>query len=254
MNPTVSIVILNHQHPEVIDVCLRSLDRFETGVAYEVVVVDNGSEPAVVEELRQHRDAGRITTLVENPVNSMFSEGNNIGVRHTNPESEFILLLNSDVAMIREDWLTKLLGWMDGTTEYRPTVWAFNPTKPSPGPRDIVSAGWSHDINVSGRVRPEGWCCLFRRTVWRDLSPDFPWHYGFEEAVTLSVRAGARCGVLFNYAPFMVHREGGSGKEHEAEIVMARQPDLTAWFEGIEIESLDFTLGDDEHDTYLDWS
>lgn len=251
-DPLVSIVVLNYNHPEVLDVCLNGLAK-TTGVPYEVVVVDNGSESAVVAELRNHRDAGRITTLVENPVNSFFSEGNNIGVRNSNPVSQYILLLNSDVAMLRGDWLTKLLGWMDGTAEYRPTVWGSKPTQPSSGPRDIVSAGWSHDVNVQGNVRPEGWCCMIRRSVWREISPDFPFHYGFEEMIANVVRAGAKCGVLFNYAPYMVHREGGTGKAVAGSIVNKREPDMTGWFAGIRIESLDFTLGPDEHSSYLDW-
>jgi GT2 family glycosyltransferase len=250
-DPLVSIVVLNHRNPDVVDVCLRTLAITE-GVDYEVVVVDNGSEPEVVEQLRQHRAEGRITTLVENPVNSFFSEGNNIGVRNSNPASEFILLLNSDVGFLRPDWLTKLIGWMEGTTESWPTIWTSKPTIPTPGPRDIVSAGWSHDANVTGNVRPEGWCCLYRRSVWQDMSPDFPFHYGFEEQVANIVRDGARCAVLFNYAPYMIHREGGSGKAASVAHY-ARQPDLTAWFQGLTIESLDFTLGPDEHSTYMSW-
>jgi glycosyltransferase involved in cell wall biosynthesis len=253
MTPRVSIVVLNWNSPHVIDVCLRSLTVTD-GIPYEIVVVDNGStEPGTLEALRQHRAEGRITTLVENPLNSLFSQGNNIGVAASDPSSEYVLLLNSDVAFLRPDWLVKLVGWAEGTTDYWPTVWAFHPTVPDPGPRDIVSAGWSHDANVEGRVRPEGWCCLFRRSVWRDLSPDFPWHYGFELAVAESVRAGAKCGVLFNYAPYMIHMEGGSGKEHAGTFVNVGAPDLPGWYAGIRIESLDFTLGAFEHQSYLGW-
>lgn len=251
-DPLVSIVVLNYNHPEVIDVCLRTLTQTE-GVDYEVVVVDNGSEQAVVQALRDHHTEGRITTLVENPVNSFFSEGNNIGVRHSNPASEYILLLNSDVAFKTSDWLVRLLAWMDGTAKHSPSLWGSKPTVPSPGPRDIVSAGWSHDVNIVGRVRPEGWCCMIRRSFWRELSPDFPFHYGFEEMIASAVRDGAKCGVLFNYAPYMIHREGGTGKAVAGSIVNKREPEMTAWFSGLTIESLDFTLGDDEHSTYLDW-
>lgn len=251
-NPLVSIVILNYFNPEIINVCLRSLEITE-GVPYEVVVVDNGSSPEGLRQLREHRDEGRITTLVENKTNQYFSEGNNIGFRNTNPESEYILLLNSDVAVISPVWLTKMLGWMNGTIEHTPCVWNFHPTIPSEGPKDIISFGWSHDANVQpGRVRPEGWCCMFRRSVWRDLSPDLPWHGGFEEAVCHSVRAGAKCGVLWHYQPYLVHREGGSGKAAKpAEY--RRQPDYAAMFNGLLIESLDFTIGEHEHDSYLDW-
>jgi glycosyltransferase involved in cell wall biosynthesis len=251
--PDVSIIVLSYFNPEITEVCLRTL-QITDGISYEVVVVDNGSDQATLDFLRKAKDAGQIDILVEEPVNHMFSEGNNIGVRHSDPESKYILLLNSDVAFLRPDWLTKLVGWMEGTTAYEPTVWGLHPTIPDPGPRDIVSAGWSHDENVDGRVRPEGWCCLFRRQWWRDLSTDFPWLYGFELSVAESIRAGAKCGVLFNYAPFMVHREGGSSDGPRAEIVNVGTPDLGAWFSGLRVESIDFTLGPNEHSSYLDWS
>lgn len=251
-DPRVSIIILNYNHPEVIDVCLRTLAITE-GVDYEVVVVDNGSRPEVVEELKVHRDEGRIDTLVPEPVNHMFSQGNNIGVHRSNLASEFVLLLNSDIGILRPDWLEKILAWADGTIETTPNVWGSKPTVPSPGPKDIVSAGFSHDANVlPGNVRPEGFCLLIRRSVWVDMSRDFPWHNGMEEAVSTAVRNGASCGVLSQYPPYFVHREGSSGVDG-ATVVEKRVADLPGWFNDLFIETLDFTFGPDEHNSYIIW-
>ncbi len=252
MAPEVSIVIVNYNNLPVIENCLRTLQLTE-GISYETVVVDNGSTPDVVQGLRQFKEKGWITTLVESPVNNYFSEGNNIGFRNSSPESKYILLLNSDVAFLRGDWLTKLVAWMEGTAEYKPAIWGFKPSQPRPGPRDVVSAGWSHDVNVQpGMARPEGFCLLIRRSVWQDMSPDFPWHYGIDEMIGKVVRAGAKCGVLFNYAPYFVHREGGSGKSH-IKFENGRQPDIAGWLSGLDIETIDFKLGEFEHESYLDW-
>lgn len=252
MTPDVSIIVINWNNPEVISTCLSTLQITEN-VSYEVVVVDNASTPDVVDVLRDFKAKDMITTLVESPVNNYFSEGNNIGVRNSNPESKYILMLNSDVAIIRPDWLSKMVGWMEGTTVYEPSVWGFKPSVPRPGPRDAVSFGWSHDVNVvPGNARPEGFCFMIRREFWQDMSPDFPWHYGFEEMVGKVVRAGCRMGVLFNYAPYIVHREGASGKAH-MDFVSTRQPDLDAWLSGVDIETIDFKLGVEEHSSYLNW-
>lgn len=253
MTPKVSIIILNHNHPQIINICLRTLTITE-GVDYEVVVVDNGSDRHTVDALKQHKKEGRIDKLILETKNHMFSEGNNIGVRNSDPESEYILLLNSDVGFRRGDWLLKLLAWMEGTAEHTPAVWNLKPTVPEPGPKDIISCGWSHDASVlPSMARPEGWCLLIRRSVWQEMSPDFPWLYGIDEAVGKMMRAGAKCGVLWNYAKYLIHREGGSEARKVPEVVNKRTPDIAGWLGGLNIETLDFTLGPDEHDTYLDW-
>ena len=255
--PHVSIIILTHNYPDIISTCLRTLRTVtpQTPVSYEVVLVDNGSGSGYVDLLRRFKEMGAIDTLVEEPVNHFFSEGNNIGVRHSNPGSKYILLLNSDVAFLRPDWLDKLVQWMEGLPDtLRPSVWGLQPAKPSPGPRDIVSIGWSYDADIPSKVRPEGWCCMFRRRWWADISADFPYYYGFEEMVAGRIRAGANCGVLSQYSPFLVHREQGSRASQRAyQIVNKRTPDMKAWFSGLNVEPLDFTLGEEEHSSYLWW-
>lgn len=250
MNPLVSIIILNYFHPEVIDVCLRHLQKY-TEIPHEVVVVDNGSDQNTIDYLREQHRLGLIDVLVENGYNALFSEGNNIGVQHSDPESEYLLFLNSDVAVIHDQWLDKLLSWIEGEANYWPNPWCSKVNHPKGGPLDILSAGWSHDINVEGNARPEGFCLMMRRKIWRPFDTNFPWLYGWEHTVSEIMRDGARCGVLFNYSKYLVHRESASGKPPAHEDASA--PDLGGWFAGLEIETLDFTLGPDEHSSYLEW-
>lgn len=250
----VSIVILNYNYPEIIDVCLHTLAQTE-GVEYETIVVDNASEPAVVEILRRYKDEGLIDKLILEGVNHYFSGGNNIGVRNADPSSEYVLLLNSDVAFLRPDWLTKQIAWMENTAEYWPSVWGLHPTQPKDHVRDIVSMGWSFDLDVEPcHARPEGFCCLIRKTVWRDMSTDIPWKGGFEEMMANAIRNGAKCGVLSQYNNYLVHAEGGSSEqEKHIKVFNKRQPNIKEWFADLYIETLDFTLGPDEHQSYLWW-
>jgi GT2 family glycosyltransferase len=252
--PKVSIVILSYHHPEITGVCLRQLEkfRFHTEINYEVVVVDNGSEPETLAYLRQWHNLGMIQTLVENRRNAFFSEGNNIGVANTDPESEYLLFMNSDVAVIHPEWLDRLMSWMNGTAEHWPTVWGLKPNVPKDEPLDILSAGWRHDANIDSKISPEGFCMLWRRSVWRPFDENFPFHHGWEHTATECIRDGAKCGVLFNYSPYLVHREQGSGQPIEP-INNVGAPDHGAWFAGLEIQSLDFYLGPDEHSSYLAW-
>src|ERR1039458_3938571 len=251
-DPLVSIVVLSYRHPEVIEVCLRTL-QITDGVDYEVVVVDNASTPETIVPLQQAQADGKITALFESPTNTYFSEGNNIGVAYSNPASEYILLLNSDVAILRPDWLTKMLAWMNGTAAYWPNAWGTHPTIVKPGPLDIVSLGWSHQADIEpGHCRPEGFCCMFRRKWWTNISTDFPMANGLEEMQANAIRNGARCGVLSQYGSYIIHRECASS-EPGMEIHDTRRPDIPGWFLGLEIECLDFTLGPNEHSSYLLW-
>lgn len=246
-----SIVILSYYHPEIIEICLRTLQITEGD--YEVIVVDNGSDSETIIKLKGFEQEGLIDKLVSSATNLMFSAGNNLGVSWADPESEYILLLNSDVAFMRPDWLQKQIAWMEGTMVPEETVWNLHPTINRPGKRDVVSIGWSHDPSVvPANARPEGWCCMYRKSVWQDMSEDFPWYYGFEEQIGKIGHAGGRIGVLWNYSTYLTHAEQGSGTAKEP-ILNKRTPDIGTWMSGCDIETLDFTLGPNEHQSYLKW-
>jgi hypothetical protein len=217
-----------------------------------VVVLDNASDVATTDKLREWKEEGLIDTLVLESSNHLFSKGNNLAVTHTDPESEYILLLNSDVAFMRADWLTKQIAWAEGRAKHWPSIWNLHPTVPRDIPLDVVSIGWSHDANIEGRVRPEGWCCLYRRSHWIPMSEDFLWLYGLDEQICNIGRAGGKVGVLSQYGSYLVHLEGGSSSGPQS-FPDTRQPDLPGWYAGVHIESLDFTLGPNEHGSYLWW-
>jgi len=252
----VSIIVLTHNYPHVFTRLLDSFSVGTTGVPYELIVVDNGSEPESVEILKQYLKAKRIHKLVLEPINHWFSEGNNIGVRHSDPRSKYILLLNSDVEILDPHWLLRLTEWMEGIPRtYLAHTWATHPTNPSLGPRDIVTMGWSYAEYVPGLARPEGWCYMIRRTWWKDISPDFPFYHGLEEMTADRLHHGAKAGVLFNYSRYVRHYEGGCESwKRKDEIINKRSPAEDKWFAGAPpVETLDFTLGPYEHQSYMEW-
>lgn len=239
--PKVSIVVLNWSHPDakrpnVIRELLNTIPQ-TVGTNYELVVVDLASpDTTTVPLLIKYKEVGTITTLVPLNYNAFFCEGNNIGYRHTNPESEYILLLNPDIAILRPEWLLKLVQWMEGDLPI--------PCSPQ---CDIVSAGWSADPNVQPSIaRPEGSCCLIRRSAWRDSDPAFVQANGLEEALAISIRNGAKCGVLTCCEDrYFTHFRGATESWRNAEEISGkctRQPDFSAWFDGLVITPLDFTL------------
>ncbi len=251
--PDVSIVVLNYNYPDVIARLLKSLPM-TTGPSYELVVVDNGSEPEHLAKLETYRETGDIDTLVPEPINNWFSEGNNIGVRNCDPESKYILLLNADTEIVHPEWLSKMIEWMEGIPRALPYTWSDHAEDPHPGPRGIISVGWSFDVQVPGCARPEGWCLMYRKGLYQEMSPDFPFYYGVEESIANTIRAGARCGVLCQYSKYITHYECGCETEkRKDQIHNRRSPDMKTWFKGLEIDSLDFTLGPYEARSYIEW-
>ncbi len=249
-DPLVSVIILNWNHPEQIDRCLHSLE-VTADVPYEVVVVDNASTDGR-DALNQHLNEGRIDRLIFSPINYFYA-GNNLGVARSNQASEYVTLVNSDVEFIHPQWLAKMVAWMEGASDY--VGLGSHPTVVPPGPRDIVSFGWAYDAEVEpGHARPEGFCITFRRGVYQPIDLDFPWHYGLEKMMGDAIRAGAKCGVLAKYSPYLIHHEHGSWDGHSAIAVNPDAvPDVPGWLSGLDIATLDFTLGPDEYESYLTW-
>lgn len=271
VDPRVSIVILNYNYPHNIARLLPTL-KMTSGVDYEVIVVDNGSTPEVVDLVKYYRDQGYIDNLILSPINNYFSEGCNIGVRESDPTREYILLLNNDTEILNHIWLYRMIEWANGVPKtLLPYTWSDHPTYPKNIRRGIVSIDWGYDLNVPGCVRPEGWCCLIRREAWREMSPDFPMTMGDMEMMASVVRDGYPCGCLSQYGRYITHYHGGSRgpvvpiqdenpvrrkkryKYVEQHKKSTRSPDMRTWWSGLECESLDFTLGPYERQSYMEW-
>ena len=85
--------------------CIDSLLK-QTGVAQEIIVVDNGSQDGSVEEIRKKYPEVHVIALLEN---LGYAGALNLGIRYALENSaEYTLLLNNDT-LIPEDVLQKLL-------------------------------------------------------------------------------------------------------------------------------------------------
>ncbi len=100
-NPLISVVILNYNGLECLQICLPSLFR-QTISDFEIIVVDNGSTDNSVQYIKKQFPS--IKTIV-NKINT-YAAGNNAGIRHA--RGDYILLLNNDVELA-EDCLAAIL-------------------------------------------------------------------------------------------------------------------------------------------------
>jgi GT2 family glycosyltransferase len=105
--PKVSVIILNWNGLLNTLECLESLKKI-TYQNYDIILIDNGSEGNDVRILKEK--FGDCIRLIENNLNSGFTEGNNIGIRLAIKETspDYILLLNNDT-VVAVDFLDQLV-------------------------------------------------------------------------------------------------------------------------------------------------
>jgi GT2 family glycosyltransferase/glycosyltransferase involved in cell wall biosynthesis len=89
--PLISIVILNFNKSPMTVWSARAVLASSISVPFEVIVVDNGSDPEAWEFLRKQELAVRTVRL---PLNRYFGEGNNLGAESA--RGEYLVFLNND--------------------------------------------------------------------------------------------------------------------------------------------------------------
>ncbi len=106
--PTISVVIVNYQSRKELRRCLESLDRFlsTAQLKFEVVVVNNDPDNL---NLTENEKLTLPLTVINNPSNSGFGAGSNLGARKA--RGKFLFFLNPDTELV-DDSLTKMLSFL----------------------------------------------------------------------------------------------------------------------------------------------
>jgi len=91
----ISIVIVNWNTKEILKNCLQSIYEQTKDIAFETIVIDNGSTDGSVEMIK-----GRFpeVVLIENDENRGFAAANNQGIAIA--KGQYVLLLNSDTVIL----------------------------------------------------------------------------------------------------------------------------------------------------------
>ena len=115
MTSKVGIVIVTHNAAAAVRVTLASLSHAENATPFELIVIDNASEPREREEIRRAFDryaahADRTWQYVQANKNLGFAGANNIGIRRFADDAAIshVCLLNSDV-VLSHFWLDRLV-------------------------------------------------------------------------------------------------------------------------------------------------
>ncbi|MCR4895721.1 MAG: glycosyltransferase [Lachnospiraceae bacterium] len=106
-DPLVSVVLLSKDHPEVLEVALKSFTERTAYAHVEFLVADNGSSPENRKAYEALSECYGFRYLVH-PSEFNFSAMCNLGYREA--KGDLILFLNDDVEILQGDWLRKMAG------------------------------------------------------------------------------------------------------------------------------------------------
>lgn len=109
--PDISVVIVNWNLLEFLHGCLESVRRFGSGVAVEVIVVDNNSDDGSVEMVE--RDFPEVV-VIRNSENVGFSRASNQGMKAAS--GRYLFLLNND-CLVQDSALHRMVAYMDSHPE-----------------------------------------------------------------------------------------------------------------------------------------
>ncbi|HEX9997584.1 MAG TPA: glycosyltransferase family 2 protein [Abditibacterium sp.] len=158
--PDLSVVILNWNARPYLEACLHSIVDQEWQHEIETIVVDNASCLDDSVEVVKRDFAGVI--LIENPRNSGFGAGNNLGWKRA--RGRYVLFLNPDT-IVEDGALDYLIDWL----ESHPHVGAI-------GPRMTFPDG---ELQHSSRAFPSFGAGLFRNSFLGRWFPNNPWSRGY---------------------------------------------------------------------------
>ena len=102
----VTIVIVTFNAYEYVKKCLESVLLY-TNKKHQIVVVDNNSDSLTRNYLIELKKLKKID-LILNKSNKLWSPANNQGLNICDEDSQFCLLLNSDVEIFKNNWISAL--------------------------------------------------------------------------------------------------------------------------------------------------
>jgi GT2 family glycosyltransferase len=101
--PLVSVIIPTRDGVEVLERCIRSIEKRTDYPNYEILIVDNGSNKP--ETLKFFATLRHRVVRLDEPFN--YSRLNNLGAQHA--KGDFFLLLNNDTEVISPEWMRAML-------------------------------------------------------------------------------------------------------------------------------------------------
>lgn len=103
-----SIIIVSYKALDYLKNCVESI-RQNTTVPYELIIVDNDSGKPMTDYLKAQNDI----KVIYNEENVLLTPAQSQALEIVDPASEYILFLNPDMRILRNDWLQRMIDKME---------------------------------------------------------------------------------------------------------------------------------------------
>lgn len=184
----ISIIMLTYNAPIYVEHSIKSVKNNTKDVDYELIVYDNASSEKTKKVLKKLYSQGMIDKLFFSDKNYYFVGGNNRAVRNVSVDSNYILLLNSDIEIRNRKWLSALL--------------------------DIHKRGITAcQVCDEYDLRPDGWCLLVDRDIYEKLKLNeekFTWYFSIADFASRVMKTGYSVQSIRNYEHAIRHFGGAS--------------------------------------------
>jgi glycosyltransferase involved in cell wall biosynthesis len=208
-NAKVSILMLTYNAPEYVEISIRSVAEKTAGVNYELIVVDNASEPETRQLVGDLHEKGWISKLRLMDYNSLFAEGNNIAAALAAEDATHFLLLNSDIEVKDPRWLEQLL---------------------KVHKRGITTYGVAEDP-----PRVDGYCLLIDADLYRKhpLDEGHQWWWSVTKQQAAILNDGYSVQGYRQHEQYLHHFGGKSGSAFKSARGMnVTREEVRQWFNG----------------------
>lgn len=215
----ISILMLTHNAPRYVLKSIRTLKKMTVGVDYELIVIDNASHFPTRLLLKHLSKKGYIEKIQYNTQNVFFAKGNNQACDLASTDSEYFLLLNSDVKICSPDWLTTLLS-----------------VHPKEG--GISSFG----AVMSEPVRADGYCMLINQEIYNKfrLDEQYEWFWSVTQLESQTLHEGYRVRAVANHEKYLHHYGQKSGRAYKSAAGMdTKLEEVKKWFSDVCIEVIE---------------
>ncbi|MBS4884436.1 MAG: glycosyltransferase family 2 protein [Amedibacillus dolichus] len=215
----ISILMLTYNAPNYVYESINTVKKMTEDVDYELIVVDNCSRFKTRNLLKKLYKQGYIDKLFLNRENSLFAKGNNIASSFCSDDSDYILLLNSDICINNGKWLRNLL-------EIHPKEGGIS----------------AYGLVTDEPIRADGYCLLIDRYLYDKykLDASYAWFWGVTKLESKILQEQKKIKVIKNHENMIHHYGGKSGNAFKNAPGMNTDiEEIKEWFKGHSIEIID---------------